>query len=162
MTEIQRITEADDAQLVAIIRRNLEHFHLDIPGTAYYDPELDHMSRYYAQKPDRRAYFVVKDAQGRVLGGCGFAEFPGIEGCAELQKLYLADEVKGQGLGKRLVETVEAQAARCGYHRLYLETHTSLEVALHLYEKMGFHLIEKPASALHSTMDRFYLKQIGE
>ena len=38
------ITEDDDAAIAAIIRANLERYHLDIPGTAYFDPELDHLS----------------------------------------------------------------------------------------------------------------------
>ena len=35
------ITEDDDAAIAAIIRANLERYHLDILGTAYFDPELD-------------------------------------------------------------------------------------------------------------------------
>ena len=42
---IRPIRPEDDAPLSRIIRSNLEQFHLDIPGTAYFDPELDHLSR---------------------------------------------------------------------------------------------------------------------
>lgn len=47
----------------------------------------------------------VKD--GQVIGGAGFAEFEGLDDCAELQKLYLVDSAKGKGCGKDLVQLVE-------------------------------------------------------
>lgn len=34
---------------------------------------------------------------GQIIGGAGFAEFEGLDDCAELQKLYLVDSVKGKG-----------------------------------------------------------------
>ena len=45
-----------------------------------------------------------------------------------------------------------------GYRQVYLETHSNLKTALHLYEKTGYRRIERPASVIHSTMDCFYLK----
>ena len=36
-----------------IIRANLERFHLNIPGTVYFDPELDQLSAYYHAQPER-------------------------------------------------------------------------------------------------------------
>ena len=80
----------------------------------------------------------------------------------ELQKLYLADAWKGRGYGKRLMETVLGFARSAGYERVYLETHTNLQTALCLYEKFGFRQIERPKAAVHSTMDRFYLKELRE
>lgn len=44
---------------------------------------------------------------GQIIGGAGFAEFEGLDDCAELQKLYLVDSVKGKGCGKELVQLVE-------------------------------------------------------
>ena len=105
--EIRPIRKSDDKLLAPIIRKNLEAYRLNIPGTAYFDPELDHLSQFYGSEPDSRAYFVLTDEAGKVLGGAGFAEFPGLPDCAELQKLYLTDAVKGNGLGRGLVETVE-------------------------------------------------------
>ena len=143
-----------------IIRTNLEKLHLNIPGTAYFDPQLDHMSEYYSIDPEKRVYYVALDENGRVIGGVGAAEFDGIPDCAEVQKLYLDDSTKGKGYGKELMKIVEAWAKDAGYKQLYLETHSNLKVAMKLYEKLGFHLIERPETVLHSTMDHFYLKDV--
>lgn len=159
MFNYRKIEADDDERIAEIIRANLEKFRLNIPGTAYFDPELNHLSAYYNSNPSKRAYFVALD-DGQVIGGVGFAEFDGIENCAELQKLYLDDSVKGMGYGKELMRIAEDQAKAVGYENLYLETHTNLSAALKLYEKMGFHRIEKPCSTSHGTMNRFYLKKI--
>ena len=53
--EIRPIRKTDDSQIAAIVRRNLEKYGLNIPGTAYFDKELDHLSRYYAEKEIGRA-----------------------------------------------------------------------------------------------------------
>lgn len=160
MLSYRKIEAADDARIAEIIRSNLEKLHLDMPGTAYFDPELDHLSRYYSSKPDKRAYFVAIDEKGQVVGGVGAAEFDGIENCAELQKLYLDDSAKGKGWGKELMQIAENWARSAGYKNLYLETHTNLSAAMKLYEKTGFHAVEKPCSTQHGTMNRFYRKEL--
>lgn len=157
---IRFIKEKDDPTLADIIRKNLERFHLDIPGTVYFDPQLNHLSNYYTANSEKRTYFVVEDVNGKLLGGIGIDEFPGFEKCAEIQKLYLTDEAKGKGLGKALMEAAESYAVQVGYKRLYLETHTNLEVAVHLYEKLGFHKIQKPREVQHSTMNLFFMKEL--
>ena len=157
---IRPITAQDDQAIAEIVRQNLKAYHLDIPGTAYFDPELDCLSKYYNAQPDKRRYYVAALDDGTAVGGVGIAEFSGFEHCAELQKLYLSDKAKGKGFGKQLMRTAEQYAKAAGYRLLYLETHTNLETAIGLYEKLGFHQIEKPAAVLHSTMNRFYLKQL--
>lgn len=157
---IRPITSADDAEIARIIRENLEAYHLDIPGTAYFDPELDCLSAFYSARPDQRAYFVAAYDDGTIIGGVGVAEFTGFDHCAEIQKLYLSDPAKGKGLGKRLMQAAEAFARSAGYDSLYLETHCNLVAAMGLYEKLQFRQIEKPAAVLHSTMNRFYRKRI--
>ena len=157
---IRPITTADDAQMAALVQANLKAHGLDIPGTAYFDPQLAHLSRFYAEKPALRAYWVAADDAGTVLGGAGLAEFDGLDACAEMQKLYLADAAKGHGLGTKLVRLVEDGARALGYRRLYLETHTNLTAACRMYEKLGFSVIDRPAGVQHGTMNRFYLKEL--
>lgn len=160
MLNYRRITAADDAAIAKIIRTNLEALQLDIPGTAYFDPELDHLSAYYNSDEEKRNYFIALDEAGKVIGGVGVAEFTNIAGCAELQKLYLSDAAKGKGLSKELVALAEEWAKQAGYKKLYLETHSNLTVAMKLYDKLGFKQLPKPDFVLHSTMDHFYLKKL--
>lgn len=159
MTEIRNIKKEDNRAIAEIIRNNLKSYGLDIPGTAYFDPELDSLSDFYDMLPEKREYFVAVE-DGRILGGGGMAEFSGIDGCAELQKLYLADEAKGKGIGRALFNAAENAARKKGYKLFYLETHHALESAIHLYEKNGFREIEKPAGVQHATMDRFFMKEL--
>ncbi len=146
-----------DAALASLIRTNLKAHQLDIPGTAYFDEGLDHLSDVY-DHPER-AYYVLLDG-GRLVGGVGLAEFSGFPHCCELQKLYLDDSVKGRGLGYDMISFIEEQARRKGYRRIYLETHTNLQAAIHLYEKCGYKEIGRLPSVVHSTMNRFYLKEL--
>lgn len=158
---IRRITPTDDGRLARIVRANLEHYGLDVPGTAYFDPELDHLSSFY-QDISGRGYFVLVDEEDQVLGGAGFAAFEGRKNCAELQKLYLDPSAQGQGLGYALIETVQQEAKASGYQELYLETHHVLAAAIHMYEKMGYIRIEPPKGLVHSTMDTFLVKALAE
>lgn len=154
------ITPEDNAALAVIIRDNLRAHRLDIPGTVYFDDDVNHLSDFYLADPQKRFYLVLKDDDGTVLGGVGLAEFAPFAGCAELQKLYLVDEVKGRGLGRKLVEAIEEKARELGYSRMYLETHTNLDVAIRLYRKQGFRDIPQPAGVVHSAMDTFLLKEL--
>lgn len=43
MMNYRKIEAADDQAIASIIRKNLEKMHLNIPGTAYFDPQLDHI-----------------------------------------------------------------------------------------------------------------------
>lgn len=158
--KIRPITAADDPFIAEIIRSNLKAYHLDIPGTVYFDPEVDHLSAFYQAEPNKRGYFIAENDCGQVIGGVGIAEFAGFTNCAELQKIYLVDAAKGQGMGRYLLQIAEDFAQKAGYQHLYLETHTNLETAIRLYEKNGFRRMEKPESVCHSTMNRFYWKEL--
>ena len=160
MMKYRRIIAGDDEAIARIVRTNLESMHLNIPGTAYYDPGLEHLSAYYNSVPTKRCYFIALNEADQVIGGVGIAEFNGIEACAELQKLYLDDSAKGKGYSKELLSLAESWAKDAGYQQLYLETHSNLKIAMKLYEKMGFRQIEKPSCVVHGTMDHFYLKRL--
>lgn len=149
-----------DPELADLIRCNLKKHHLDIPGTVYFDDNLNHLSDFYLADPERRFYYVAIDDSGKLVGGIGMAEFEFFDSCCELQKLYLADEVKGAGFSYKLISLIEEKAKELGYKRMYLETHDNLAAAIHVYEKSGFKEIKKPTCIVHATMNRFYIKDL--
>ena len=159
MTVFREIRPGDDPVMAEIIRSNLRAVGLDIPGTAYYDDNLNHLSDFYLADKTRR-YYCIAEEDGKVIGGTGLAEIEYFEDCAELQKLYLTDVAKGKGLGYSLIEKIEYKARELGYKRIYLETHTDLKAAIHIYKKCGYKEIEKPSNVVHETMNLFLIKSI--
>ena len=80
------IEPRDDARMASIIRTVMPEFGASGCGFAINDPEVDWMSRAYAQP--RSAYFVV-EARGVVLGGGGVAPLEGGDAATcELRKMY--------------------------------------------------------------------------
>ncbi|MFL8952676.1 GNAT family N-acetyltransferase [Helcococcus kunzii] len=75
-----------------------------------------------------------------------------------MQKLYLSDEAKGQGLGVKLVQYIEEKAKEQGYSKMYLESHSNLKAAISLYKKMGYKQMDRPDFVVHTTVDMFFIK----
>lgn len=156
--EIRPITPQDDAQVAAIVRFDLEEADCAIPGTAYYDPQLDHLSAFYAHE-NNAAYWVLSDAKGKVYGGAGIAPFA--SGIAELQKFYILPEGRGHGDGQRLIDQALTYAQERGYHQVYLETFKSLLAANHLYKKNGFAPLDQARPETeHSACDAWWIKDL--
>lgn len=61
---------------------------------------------------------------------------------AEVKRLYVLPEYKGEGIGRKLMQHAIAQARLRHYHVLYLDTLTRLEPALQLYRSLGFEPID--------------------
>jgi len=140
MFKIRPIQAADNEPIAAIIQRSLLEFNAAKPGTMYFDPTVHHTSEYF-QKDDCE-YFVA-ELDGKIVGGAGYFTTPGLpEGVVELVRLYLAPEARGKGIGKFLILHCESAARLRGYHRMYLETTKELNIAVPLYEKLGYHYID--------------------
>ena len=155
---IREIQEADNEAMEQIIKRSLESVGLDIPGTAYYDPELGRLSYHYELERNAK-YWVIEDNQKTIVGGIGIAPFKYHKGVCELQKLYITPSAQGQGLSKLLMDTALA-FAETHYKACYLETATKLVAANRLYVTFGFHALERPLDGSdHGTMDAWYLKE---
>jgi putative acetyltransferase len=69
--------------------------------------------------------------------GCGAIRLiePGI---AEIKRMYVAPNVRGQGIGGRIVAALEAEAVRLHAHRILLETGPRQPDAIAMYERCGF------------------------
>lgn len=154
---IRPITAHDDAAIAAIIRTTMTEFGCTGPGFAIHDPEVDTMSANY-RGPDA-AYFVV-ESRGRVLGGGGFARLLGTgtaEATAELRKMYFRPELRGLGLGRRLLITILDAMRAAGYREAYLETTTQMTAARALYASVGFREVCAPRGDTgHHACDRFF------
>ncbi len=74
--------------------------------------------------------------------GCGALKLHADTRIAEVKRMWVSPDVRGLGLGGRLLERLSAEAASRGMAILRLETNRSLIEAKHLYEAAGFAEVE--------------------
>jgi GNAT superfamily N-acetyltransferase len=84
-------------------------------------------------------WFVLLVDDRRVIGGGGVRRLG--EDVAEIKRMWVAPELRGQGLGRRLLEALESAAADLGYGRVRLDTAASMDAALALYGRAGYRAI---------------------
>jgi GNAT superfamily N-acetyltransferase len=73
--------------------------------------------------------------------GCGALKFHGGEP-AELKRMWVAESVRGLGLGRRLLAELERRAAAGGARVVRLETNRTLAEAIALYRSSGYREVE--------------------
>jgi putative acetyltransferase len=83
-----------------------------------------------------RGGFFIAYVDGQPVG-CGAVRLiePGI---AEIKRMYVAPTVRGQGIGGRIVATLEAEAICLRAHRILLETGPRQPDAIAMYQRAGF------------------------
>lgn len=153
--EVRPIHPDDDPQVQALIRTVMPEFGASGPGFAIHDPEVDAMSAAYP--PPRARYWVVVRS-GRVVGGGGFAPLAGGDpDVCELRKMYFLPELRGLGVGARLLRQALDAAGAAGYRTCYLETLEHMSRARRLYEAFGFRRLSAPMGATgHFGCDAWY------
>jgi putative acetyltransferase len=156
---IRPIQPQDNAAVAAIIRRSLEEFRANKPGTVYYDATTDALYDLF-QQPGA-AYFIAEH-KGAVLGGGGIYPTNGLPAdTCELVKMYLQQQSRGLGLGKQLIEICLQAAAAAGYKRVYLETMPELKQALNTYARFGFRYLSGPlGNSGHHGCSLWMLKEL--
>ncbi|WP_049962600.1 GNAT family N-acetyltransferase [Ruminococcus sp. HUN007] len=83
-------------------------------------------------------YCVVNEENNdnKVLGTVGLKEIN--NDTVELKAFYLHKDLRGKGLGKRMLETVISKAGELGYRSIVLDSISKYKAAQRLYEKAGF------------------------
>jgi DNA-binding MarR family transcriptional regulator/GNAT superfamily N-acetyltransferase len=88
----------------------------------------------------------------------GLLKFSG-DGKTHLKRMWVSRDIRGVGLGRRLLATLEAQAAAHGIHTVQLETNRALTEAIALYHSAGY--VEVPAFNAEPHGDHWFEKKIG-
>lgn len=87
-------------------------------------------------EPPDGVFLVLRDDGGSAVACGGVARFDGTRG--ELKRMYVVPEARGRGLGRLLLDELEARAHGLGYRALVLETGDRQEAALALYRRAGY------------------------
>ncbi len=92
-------------------------------------------------------FIFVAERDGTAVGTCALlrAHDAG-DGTYELAKMAVAEDARGQGVGRALAEAAIAHARALGASRVELFTNPRLAPAVHLYRRLGFHEVPMTAA----------------
>jgi putative acetyltransferase len=112
------------------------------------------------QRPRTLYHVALQD--GIVVGGAGVAPLAGEDPLTcELQRMYLRRDVRGLGIGARLLETSLDAARRFWFVRCYAETISEMRQALAFYARHGFVTLPSALGRTgHGHNDRWLLREL--
>jgi GNAT superfamily N-acetyltransferase len=98
---------------------------------------IKEMNRYPAElfAPPHGAFLLLL-RDGAAIAGGAFKRFD--EQTAEMKRVWTHIDLRRQGLARRVLQELEAQAARQGYSRIYLTTGFRQPEAANLYLRSGY------------------------
>lgn len=128
--QIQRssLASPDAARLIAALNAELT--------ATFPEPGATHFALDSAQVEVGDGAFLVAYLDD-VAVGCGAVRRLD-EATAELKRMYVDPSVRGQGIGRTILEALEHEARVLGVTKIVLETGTRLAPAITLYESMGY------------------------
>ena len=148
------------------------------PGTAdakaFRSLNEEWITRFFTM--EARDFEILGDPETSILkhGGHIYMAYLGLEavGCFalermtgdvyELSKMAVTPHLRGQGIGRRLLEFAIQQARVLGAKSLFLGSNTKLADAVHLYESVGFQHLppERVPSVRYSRPNVFMEKTL--
>ena len=102
-----------------------------------FDEELLQLREMYG--PPAGAILLYKEEDN--FGGCVAIRDKG-NNIAELKRMYIKPEYRGQGMGKVLLDKALALSKELGYKKIRLDTLSQMTTAIQLYRNAGFYNIE--------------------
>ena len=118
-----------------------------------FDPALSIPADVEEMRPPA-GLFLVATLRDEPIGS-GALKFHGDEP-AELKRMWVAESARGIGVGRRLLNELEAHAAKHGARVIHLETNSSLVEAIALYRSAGY--VEVPAFNDEPYADHWFEK----
>jgi len=112
---------------------------LDSRFDSGFDPQQS-ISAGAAELTEPAGLLLIARLRGEPVG-CGALKIHGREP-AEIKRMWIAAEVRGLGLGRRILDELERHARQRGIRCLRLETNRSLNEAIGLYTSAGYRDVE--------------------
>ena len=103
-----------------------------------FEDEMSHIQHLYAAS-DKCKLIAIDTKQDKIAGCIALRQFD--YGIAEMKRLYVVPEFRGQQLGRLLTEAILQRASAMGFVSMILDTMMEMKAAQNLYRKLGFHII---------------------
>ncbi|MBK4730888.1 GNAT family N-acetyltransferase [Oxynema sp. CENA135] len=102
--------------------------------------------------------FWAIEREGEIVATSAYTPIARGNRAVEIRKMYLLPEVRGRGLGRFLLQQLEAAIVRRQFQQIWIETASVLTEAIHLYESSGY----RQANGVETPRcDRVYVKYLN-
>jgi N-acetylglutamate synthase-like GNAT family acetyltransferase len=100
----------------------------------------------FVKAPGERQQIWLVESDGQVAGSIAIVEASADQ--AQLRWLLLHPKLRGQGIGKKLMEEVIRFSREKHYRSIFLWTVSAMTTAINLYKNFGFQLTEEKPQEL--------------
>ncbi|HMH24276.1 MAG TPA: GNAT family N-acetyltransferase [Puia sp.] len=132
----------DREEIVRLVRSILPEFG-EVYDEQRSESDLVDIGKTY-EEPGGIFLVLVGDDQ-HIIGTAGL--IPLGAGCCKLRKMYIDGGHRKLGLGQLLLDTIFKKAKALRFSKIMLETITSMEAAIAMYEKSGFRRIGRQTAS---------------
>ena len=101
------------------------------------------LAEFISRYDETRDGFWLALESERVEGAIAIDGIKASDAGVHLRWFIVSDALRGSGLGRKLMETALRFCREKAYRKVYLWTFDGLRAARHLYEAMGFELVEQ-------------------
>ncbi|MBC7803270.1 MAG: GNAT family N-acetyltransferase [Candidatus Parcubacteria bacterium] len=133
MLKIAAAESPQDLADVRVLFQEYSHLVTEALSFQNFDHELDALPGAYA--PPGGALLIARDAQ--LAAGC-VALRRLDPGTGEMKRMFVRDQYRSSGLGRRLAVRIIEEARNRKYSRIVLDTLPKLAPAIALYRDLGF------------------------
>jgi len=104
------------------------------------EPKTDAEQRDWFASHDARHPILVAESNGAVVGWASLSEWSGRCAYADTAEisLYVKEEFRGSGVGRRLLEDIMRQGEKVGLHVVIARIVEGNSESIHLHESVGF------------------------
>jgi DNA-binding MarR family transcriptional regulator/GNAT superfamily N-acetyltransferase len=163
MREVERLLVAGDVQITPVDPEHPDAQHclaeyvaeLNRRATRGFDPSVGATALPHEVRPPAGQFFVAY-LHGEPVGCGAVKHHP--DAPAEIKRMWISPQARGLGLGRRLLDTLEACAAAGGARVAHIETSGVLTEALSLYRATGW--VEVPPFNDEPFADHWFEKQV--
>ena len=129
------ILPADYSQAISLTRDYLDWLDLDL---AYQGVEAE-LRKFPLMYGSPNGLFLLAYSGESVAGGVGLRTLE--TDICEMKRLFVYDQFKGLGVGRKLCEQLIDQGTNMGFKSMRLDTLARMKPAISLYTKLGFEVI---------------------
>ena len=101
------------------------------------------LAEFFGRYDELRDGFWTAAVAGRVEGSITIDGVHAADTGAHLRWFIMSDALRGKGVGTRLIHTAVDFCRDKRYRRVFLRSFAGLDAARHLYEKIGFELVDE-------------------